>query len=190
MHAYVQSCMYIYMCTYVHVYMHALLFTYTCVHGHTYVHSNLRTLMYDICTYICMTTGKCFTCHVASLPSPPLLPPDSAKPLFGIMGSRSPASFQLGNIAAQFEEEEEGSEDSPTEDEEVGSHNAAAAFIPGHVFVRTYADICGRVGMYVRSYVCTYVCMYVHMYTMSVSCVHTYEYLNKLVCITCESCCC
>ena len=105
-----------------------------------------------------MTTGKCFTCHVASLPSPPLLPPDSAKPLFGIMGSRSPASFQLGNIAAQFEEEEEGSEDSPTEDEEVGSHNAAAAFIPGHVFVRTYADICGRVGTYVRSYVCMYVC--------------------------------
>ena len=137
-----------------------------------------------------MTTGKCFTCHVASLPSPPLLPPDSAKPLFGIVGSRSPASFQLGNIAAQFEEEEEGSEDSPTEDEEVGSHNAAAAFIPGHVFVRTYADICGRVGTYVRSYVCTYVCMYVHMYTMSVSCVHTYEYLSKLVCITCESCCC
>lgn len=91
----------------------------------------------------------------------PLLPPDSAKPLFGIMGSRSPASFQLGNIAAQFEEEEEeGSEDSPTEDEEVGSHNAAAAFIPGHVFVRTYADI----HMWTGGYVCEKLCIYVHTY--------------------------
>lgn len=72
---------------------------------------------------------------------PPLLPPHSAKPLFGGMGSRSPASFQLGNIAAQFEEEEEeeeGSEESPTEDEEVGCYNAAAAFVPGHVFICTY----------------------------------------------------
>ena len=145
--------------------MHCYLRILVSMDMRTYVHSDLH-YMYDIRMYICMTTGKCFTCHVASLPSPPLLPPDSAKPLFGIMGSRSPASFQLGNIAAQFEEEEEGSEDSPTEDEEVGSHNAAAAFVPGHVFVCTYADIrmwtggyvCEKLRMYVRTYVCTYIC--------------------------------
>ena len=109
----------------------------------------------------------------------PLLPPDSAKPLFGIMGSRSPASFQLGNIAAQFEEEEEeGSEDSPTEDEEVGSHNAAAAFVPGHVFVRTYADICGREGTYVCEKLCMYVRMYVRTYVHHVCKLCTYVRMN------------
>ena len=152
----------VYMCTCMRCYLRTRVCMDLCTYVRTYVHSDL-CYMSHIRTYVRGTydyAGKCFTCHVASLPSPPLLPPHLAKPLFGIMGSRSPASFQLGNIAAQFEEEEEeeeGSEDSPTQDEEVGSHNAAAAFVPGHVFVHTY-------GGYVRSYVCVYVRTYVSTY--------------------------
>ena len=46
-------------------------------------------------------------------------PVHTGKLPFGVAGSRSPASFQLGHIAAEFDEEEEEDEgsDSPSEEE-------------------------------------------------------------------------
>lgn len=84
-----------------------------------------------------------------------LLPPHPVRPLLGITGSRSPASFQLGNIAAQFEEEEEeegedGSEDSPTEDEEVRSQSTATCPCVGMLILEA-------MHVYMNSYVSTYV---------------------------------
>lgn len=45
-------------------------------------------------------------------------PVHTGKPPLGVTGPRSPASFQLGHIAAAFEEEEEEEDsDSPSEEE-------------------------------------------------------------------------
>lgn len=106
--------------------------------------------MYNIMNLraVCTCPGVLHRIHFL-LSTPPAHP---ARPLLGVTGSRSPASFQLGNIAAQFkEEEEEGSEDSPTEEEEVRNHSCCRVL--DHVLVCCHkrpAHIC----TYTRTYRC------------------------------------